>query len=84
MASEDPRSSDSIKEHILSSHKSVPSPHVIHLLSKLPLQKKDFDYVHPPYDPKFTNYYLGWRMYPHCQQIFLDCEDCYKSSTQGS
>ena len=47
-------SSESIKEHILSSHKSVPSPHVTHSLSKLPLQKKDFYYAHPPYDPKFA------------------------------
>ena len=32
----------------------VPPTHIQYSLLKLPLKKKDFDYAHPPYDPKFN------------------------------
>ena len=47
-------SNDIMKTQIQSTKKKVPSKHKIYSLLKWPLKKKDFDYAHPPYDPKLT------------------------------
>ena len=54
----------SVRHHMSITHKpfqceknmfsDIMKTHIIYSLFKYPLKKKDFDYAHPPYDPKFT------------------------------